>query len=143
MRMICRIVAVMMAWMLFFVEAVIVTVPMFGDFHLKLGVPVKFGFSEFVGQMGQRCIQVRTQHCHREDHGEQATAGQAWFQQLHGVKAFRKIMKKRNNVCIELATRQNGCRITPKMVICEAGHRSTPQCAEDSCYFLYCSRRLC
>jgi hypothetical protein len=29
------------------------------------------------------------------------------------------------------------------MVICEAGHRSTPQCAEDSCYFLYCSRRLC
>ena len=141
--MICRIVAVMMAWMLFFVEAVIVTVPVFGDFHLKLGVPVKFGFSEFVGQMCQCRIQVGARQRHREDHGEQATAGQAWFQQLHGVKAFRTIMKSTMNTRNKLAMRQNGCRITPKMVICEAGHRSTPQCAGDSCYFLSCSRRLC
>ena len=62
MGMVCCIVAMMMPGMAFLVPAVIMAVTMFGDFHLKLGVPVQFGVREPVGQMGERRIQAGAQH---------------------------------------------------------------------------------
>ncbi len=70
MGMVCCIVPVMMTGMLFFVEAVIVAMPVFGDFHLKLGVPVEFSMGEPVGQMGERRIQAGAKHGKRDHHGQ-------------------------------------------------------------------------
>ncbi len=70
MGMVCCIVAVMMTGMALFVPAVIVAVTMFGNFHLKLGVPVQFGVREPVGQMGEGRIQAGAQHGKRDHDGK-------------------------------------------------------------------------
>lgn len=68
--------AMVMAGMLLFVEAIIMAVAVFGNLHQQLGVAVQLGFGKLVRQMRQCRVQVGAQHGRREDHGEQGATGQ-------------------------------------------------------------------
>ncbi len=89
MGMVFCIVPVMMAGMLFLVEAVIVAVTMLGNFHLKLGVPVQFSMGEPVGQMGKRRIQAGAKHGKRDHQAQAGPPDLICLQRQHKNQPFR------------------------------------------------------
>ena len=96
--MVSRVMTMVMTGMLFFVEAIIVAVPVFGDFHLKLGVPIQFSMGEPVGQMGERRIQAGAKHGKRDHHGQAGPLDLICLQHHHLEKPICNAMTK-ENVC--------------------------------------------